>query len=133
MHFDTSGKLDLSDAERLVDIETGNIDLDDLGKILRETLDLKLMDNLIENTASAASDRIALKLNTYMSADSMSRRDLIEINMMDAAAEEILLIGLDEYTVLLLTLDCERDERRLAESGLLHLELMCVDDYMKRF
>ena len=87
MHLDTCGKLDISDTKRLVDVETGNIDLDDLRKILRETLDLKFMDDLIKNTASAASSRIAIKLNTYMRADRVACRDLIEINMMDAAAE----------------------------------------------
>ena len=94
MDLDALRNLEHIDTECLVHIKTGYVCYEHLRKILRETLNLNFMDNLIKNTACLAADRCSLKLDAYMSPDRMACSDLIEINMMDAVPEKILMVCL---------------------------------------
>ena len=110
MDLDAGRNLKHINTECLIDIKGRDICNEYLWKILWQTLNLDFMDDLIKNTACLASNRCSLELDAHMCPDGMASCDLIEINMMNAVSEEILLECLDEYLMLLVTLHCKCDK-----------------------
>ena len=102
-------------------VETGNVDHNDLGQILRQAPDRKQAHTLLEQTAKGLdADRLSLGLKNDFRVDLFVHGNRVEINVNDLAAHGMVLDLLNEREPaggLFSIIDLELDKDVLADGA----------------
>ena len=87
---------DVHQAKRVADVHVGDVDLDPLGNLHRQRLDVDLARDLREHAALLRADGLADELDHDLRLDRLVEADLLEVDVGDAAGDHVLLVVLED-------------------------------------
>ena len=109
---DALGRRDVLEAKDVADVHGGDVDVDVLGNLHRESLDLELARDERDDAARLGADRFADEVNDDRCLDRLIEPHLAEVDVGDLPAHGILLIlGQDRRMHGRLTLEHDVEDR----------------------
>ncbi len=99
------------ESQALAELETGEVDVDELRDVRRQSLDVELACDLLDYAAELRPRRLADEAHEHGGLDRLVESDLVEVDVRDRAPDRMLLVVLEHGMMwCLLAVDQDIDD-----------------------